>query len=180
MRSTTRILSGVLLLSLLAATGCTSRVIKEGFGAVRGAKGVHVALQPLPGSLAEYGSFELGEFRDDFGGKMPPQLLAMLPVKFNEQLQKADLPLRAGGPTAIVRGTILHYEAAGLVGNVFGPLEEVVARVELVDAASGRVLGTANAIGRSTESINLGVDAKATGLAKAIVEWIAENYPKAP
>jgi prophage DNA circulation protein len=64
------------------------------------------------------------------------------------------------------------------VDQVFGPFEEVVARVELVDKASGTVLGVANCIGRSNTSVNKGVNKKAEGLSKAIAIWIGRSYPK--
>ncbi len=73
---------------------------------------------------------------------------------------------------------MLHYEDSSVVGKALGPLEFVVARVQFVDKDSGKVLATVNCVGRTTTRVNLGVARKAEGLAKAIVRWIDERYPK--
>jgi len=176
---------GWLLVALVlasASAGCVSRGIKEAVGVARGAKGIYAPIQPVAQSkearpLGDYTRFELGKFTDDMDGKSPASLLGDLRVAFDQTVQGSDLPNRAGGKTLLVRGRILHYENADMVGQALGPLEEVVARVQLVDKDSGNVLGEANCIGRTTESVNTGVEKKAQGLAKAIVDWIVSRYP---
>jgi hypothetical protein len=174
----------LLLVVALAVPGC-SRAIKEGVGLARGARGVYVPLEPLSADpnarpLGEYEYFELGSFTDGFGGKTPPELFAMLPEKFREEIVSKKLPDNPAGPTLVMRGEILHYESENLVGVVIGPLEEVIARVELVDKASGRVLATGNCVGRTKEAVNQGVEKKAEGLAKALASWIEQRYPEPP
>jgi hypothetical protein len=169
---------------LVAAGGC-SRAIKEGVGVARGAKGLYAPIDPVAPTdtarpLGEYQRFELGDFRDDFAGKTPTELFRLLPSEFEKQVAEKELPNVPGGRTLVARGRVLHYEDASLLGNAISPLEEVVARVELVDADSGRVLGVANCIGRTKETVNSGVQKKAEGLAKAIASWIADRYPKPP
>ena len=168
-------------LGLGVLPGCLGRAISEGVGTVSGAKGGYSQVVPLAyssggGALSAYSRFELGAIRDDFGGKVPPELLTMLPGKFQEELARLRLPDEPGGKVLLIRGAILHYEESGLFGNVFGPLEEVIARIELVDKASGKVLGAANCIGRTRETVNLGVERKAEGLALAIAKYIADHY----
>ena len=176
-----------LLATALAAAsvlnGCISRGIKEGVGAVRGGKGVYAPVPRPPGGetgtlLAGYTRFELGQITDSFGGQVPAELLRLLPGEFDKALAAKKITNAPGGKTAVIRGQILHYEAEGLMGLAFGDFEEVISRLELVDKASGKVLARANCIGRSTESVNRGVKTKAEGLARAIAEWIAKNYPK--
>ena len=78
----------------------------------------------------------------------------------------------------LVRGTIIYYESAhGLAEQLFGPLEEAVADVELVDKASGNVIAKAACVGRSTASVSQGVETKAEGLAKGITKWIDRFRP---
>lgn len=175
------ILVGSLAGLILLAGGC-SRVFKEGLGAATGAKGVAIPLKPVAGSpsdrpLGAYERFELGSITDGINGQTPPGLLTQLPAEFEKQLAAKKLPNPASGKTLVIRGEIRHYEASGLFGQAFGPLEEVIARIELVDKDSGNVLGVANCVGRTKESINMGVRAKAEGLAKAIVGWIDKLYP---
>ena len=87
------------------------------------------------------------------------------------------LPNDPSGKTLVIRGRILHYEDSGILGHIT-PLEQVIARIELVDKATGQVIGVANCIGRSTTSLNAGVAKKGEGLAKAIVSWLDKRYPE--
>lgn len=175
----------ILCLSLVGAiitlsSGC-GRAIKEGVGVARGAKGLYApietsGLQTSAYPLAQYQCFELGEITDDFGGKVPRALWTYLSDEFQHQLSEKELPNNPAGRTLLVRGRILHYEDASTLGHALGPLEQVVARIELVDKSTGQVLGTANCVGRTKESVNVGVAKKAQGLAKAIVAWLANRY----
>jgi hypothetical protein len=166
---------------VISVTGC-GRVAQEAVGTVRGAKGTYVQIKPErsrdPNLLSQYTRFELGRIDDAFGGKVPGEILSRLPIEFDKQLEAAKLLGMSGGKTLLVRGNIYHYEDEGMVGTVLGPLEEVVARIELVDKDTGRVIAVANCIGRTEQAINKGPAKKAEGLAKAIVGWIKHNYPK--
>lgn len=166
-----------IVLAAALTPGCISRAIKESASVATGAKGVLAEVQ-RPGSLAAYTSFELGKFTDGMGGQIPRDLWTYLPGKFVQQLAAEDLTGLSGGKTLVLRGTIFHYEGEGLTGLLWGDFEEVLARVEMVDKASGTVLGTANCIGRTTTTARKGVENKADGLAKALVDWIDNHYPQ--
>lgn len=165
----------------VTGTGCTT-AIKEGVGIARGAKGLYVPVQPVSPdpsarALAGYGRFDMGPVIDDMGGRAPRRLIDDLPGEIARRLAEAQLPDEPGGKTLVIRGRILHYEDASTLAMVLGPVEEVVARMELVDRDTGAVLGVANCIGRTTERVNRGLDKKTEGLAKAIVAWIVARYP---
>ena len=179
-----RLIASLLLLVIAtgAVTGCTT-VAKEAVGIARGARGVYAPIRPLAASkeirpLGTYRRFELGQFTDDFGGKVPPDLMTHFRSAFRKELADKKLPDDPRGKTLLIRGTFLHYEDAGTLGIAIGPLEQVVARVELVDKDSGKVLGVANCIGRTTNRVNLGVAKKGEGLAKAVVSWLKSRYPE--
>lgn len=162
-------------------SGCMTAV-KEGLGVVRGGQGTYVEIRPVAASktarpLGVYTRFELGEITDGTGGTVPAALKRYLPKEFAEALAEKKLPNRPGGKTLLIRGQYIHYEDENLVGFVLGPLEEVLARLELVDKDSGTVLGLATCIGRTTERVNKGVGKKSEGLARAIVGWIDQRYP---
>jgi hypothetical protein len=163
-------------LGLGVLPGCLGRAISETAGKIEGPKGNYSTVARLNTSLAGYTRFEVGTVRDDTGGHMPAELPGMLPEKVQAELARRGLPDDPGGRTAVIRCSILHYEDSTLFANVFGPLEEVIARVELVDKPSGRVLGSANCVGRTRETVNLGVEKKAEGLAVGIAKYIADNY----
>lgn len=170
------------VVSLLAAgllcVGCTT-AIKESVGVIKGGKGTFQTIQPVsPRNLGGYTRFVLEPFRDDFAGKVPAQLKSGLNAQFRKALAAEKIPNRPGGKTLLIRGTYLHYEAEGFVGTLLGPLEEVIARVQLVDQKTKRVLGVANCVGRSDDRLTKGVRTKTEGLAKAIVSWIDKRYPK--
>jgi len=172
----------IVLSSLLMLNGCLGRAISESVGAFRGASGTYVPIRPLSADkdarpLGEYTKFELGEFTNTIGANAPAELWSYLPSFFEQQILEHKLPNRPG-KTLILRGTILHYESAGMVGQVTGPIEEVVARVDMVDKDSGSVLAEATVVGRTTQTVNQGVEKKAAGLAKGLVSWIDKRYPK--
>ena len=181
MRSTL-IRSALLFAALLPAVGCTGTIIREASGAVLGASGTFMPLQPLAPdketkTLGAYTRFELGPINDDIGDKMPANLVTYLQEAFPEEVKDARLPDNGTGKTLIVRGTIIYYESSSTVGYALGPLEEAICRTELVDKDTGRVLGVANCVGRTKAVNNSGVKSKASGLAKAFVKWIESRFP---
>jgi hypothetical protein len=166
-----------------AAPGCMSTMIREGSGAVLGAKGTFMPIVPLAEGAADrplsgYTQFDLGDFTDEIGGKAPSDFVAYLKDSFPLQARKAGLPDSPSGTALLLRGRIVHYESSSTVGFVLGPLEEVVARCEMVDKATGKVLGAANCIGRTEAAVNSGTKHKAEGLAKALVKWIESGFPE--
>jgi len=176
------LLGTVMLLTAASMLGC-STAAKETVGLFTGAKGLYAPIKPVAADqtarpLGQYRHFELGAITDDFGGNVPGGLISHLRQAFPEAIADAKLPNEPGGKTLLIRGRILHYEDAGTLGFAIGPLEEVVARLEMVDKDSGQVLGEANCIGRTTTRTTLGVANKGRGLAKAIASWIDKRYPE--
>ena len=171
----------VLVAALLFAQGCMGRAISEGAGAALGPKGKVVVLSPIVDSSAKplgvYQRFEMERFVDSMDGQAPPDLNQYLAPAFAKELLDDRIPEAAYGKTLLIRGKFIHYETGDMLDQAFGPLEEVIARVELVDKDSGKVIGVANCIGRTKETVRMGVKNKADGLAKAIAGWIGKNYP---
>ncbi|MDM8009285.1 MAG: hypothetical protein QUV05_24350 [Phycisphaerae bacterium] len=163
--------------------GCVERLAGEGMEAAMGPKAAYFEEKPLAAekdhkALEAYKRFELGEVKNMTGKFMPPAFMTYLPAQFNAQLAKSDLPKEASGKTLAFRLSVIHYEAASTMDSAFGPFEEVVARVELVDKDTGQVIGQGVAISRSEKSVNLGPEKKAQGLAKALIKWASDYYPK--
>jgi len=154
-------------------TGCLSRAIKEGVGAARGAKAAYsqtVAVRP--GSLATYTNYTVGPVTDGFGGKAPWEVLRGLPRELRMKMADKGVPYGRGTSGVRITTNIIYAENASLVGQAFGPFEEVLADVTLSDMQSGKQLGRAICIGRSGETVNDGWPKKTDALARAIVEWI--------
>ena len=172
-------LTGLMLLS----QGCVGRVVGEGAEKTLGPKGAYWQEKPLAAGkdakpLGVYKRFELGTVKNDFGKNVPSDLIPKFREEFAKELKEAKLPEEAAGKTLLINVTIIHYESADTTDNVLGPLEQVVAHVEMVDKDSQQVLASGNAIGRTGKTVGMGVDWKARGLAKALVKWIGDYYPK--
>lgn len=180
---TTAIRMLALLAAALPAAGCVSTAIREASGAVLGAKGTYMQIQPLAPDketkvLGAYSRFELGDIADGIGGKTPADLVSFLQREFPDEVRDARLPDSDTGKTLTVRGTIIYYESTSTVDYALGPMEEAICRTELVDKATGQVLAVANCVGRTNAVNNSGVKSKASGLAKAFVKWIESGFPE--
>lgn len=167
------------LLSFLAfcAGGCMGRLIGEGAEAGLGPKGKYWQENSLPAKeskpLAPYTNIELGKVANAYGRNVPEEFFSQFPREFQKRFQT-----EGPGKTLVVNVAILHYEKADVTDNIFGPLEEVVAHVELVDKTTGSVLATGNAVGRTGKTVGLGVQNKAEGLAKGISSWVNSHRGK--
>jgi len=171
-------LGSLMVLGMLAAPGCLGRAVKETAGLALGAKGLYTVTQDSQ-PLTAYGTYEVGVFKDEFSAKTPPELFSLLPGEIEKRVAQSRKITGAGGAkAAVIRGEVVYYESGALLGQAFGPMEEVVARVELVDKATGQVIAKAVCVGRSEASTTAGVRTKAEGLAKGIIDWIESRYPK--
>ena len=174
--------AGIVVLAgiLLGCGGCLGRMIGEGAEGAMGPKGAYFEEKPAAPSrntkvLAGYGRFELGEVRNEVPRHVPAEFLREFPREFAEELRDSRLARAGTGKTLVFDVTIIHYEKADPEDNVFGPLEQVIARVRLLDKASGEVIAEGNAVGRTGKTVGLGPESKAEGLAKALIRW-AEDY----
>jgi hypothetical protein len=167
----------------LGSQGCLGRVIGEGAEKTLGPKGAFWEVQPVASSpdhrsLAEYKNFELGSVKNDIGKNVPSKFLQEFPVEFAKRMKKSGLPQDRSGKTLVFNVSIIHYETADAADNVLGPLEQVVARVELADKQSNQVLAQGTAIGRTGKSVGTGTEWKAWGLSRALIKWAKAYYPK--
>jgi len=167
----------------LASQGCMGRLVGEGAEKALGPKGVYWEETPLAAGkdmkvLELYRNFELGTAKNDFGRNVPPEFLGKFRAEFARQLQESKLPKEPGGKTLVFNVYVIHYETADTADNILGPLEQVVAHVELVDKDSQKTLASGNAVGRTGKSVGLGVNWKARGLAKALIRWASDYCPR--
>jgi len=167
----------VLAGTLMAAGGCVGRLVGEGAEKTLGPKGAYWEETSVGSSkaLVEYTNFELGKVANNYGRNVPREFIGLFEQEFHSALVASKLPMDPRGKTLVFNVAVIHYETADTTDNVLGPLEQVVARVELVDKSSGKVLATGNAIGRTGKSVGLGVDWKARGLAKALIKWVKNH-----
>jgi len=172
----------LLVIAAVLMPGCLGRAIGEAIEGVRGPKGVHREIRSLGPEgvrpLGKYRNIEVGPFVDDFGGQIPPALLRNIRAYIIEGLRAEGLPTGRSGKTLVIRGKVFYYEDAKVSGHLFGPFEEALATVQLVDKSDGSVVAEAVCIGRTTKSVRQGVDNKTRGMANAIAGWIDKRYPR--
>ena len=159
----------LVLVGMFVGGGCTT-AISEGVGVARGPQGHYFQIKTVP-SLIGYSNFEVGAITDNFGGA-PAELLRLLPGDIVKALQEAEIPVNASGKTAVITGKILFYEKPG----TFGKIEQAITEFSIIDKSSGRVLGEAYCVGRSTTYLaNRGIPDKAEAVANGIAKWIKDN-----
>jgi hypothetical protein len=163
-------------------SGCLGRVVGEGAEKALGPKGDYwqekrLAVSKEDKVLAPYTKFVLGKVKNEYGRNVPAEFFELFPDEFEKVLAKSKLPDNKTGKTLVINVAVIHYEIADRTDNILGPLEQVVARVELVDKDTNKVLAYGNVIGRTGKTVGLGVDWKARGLAKGIIKWISDYYP---
>mgnify|MGYP000960776214 CR=1 FL=1 len=127
--------------------------------------------------LKAYDNIEVETFSNECP-LTPESLLDQLQPRMVKELRENRQPVNSGGAkTLVVRGKIIYYESADLASQIWGPLEEVIAIVELVDKASGSIIGRSYCVGRSTATTSQSVKAKADGLSEAVAKWIDRYRP---
>ena len=174
-----KVLITLTLLGLVfSTTGCLGRIVKEDWEGVQQGKGRFDLLTPDPGSLGEYTQFEIGTFTDDTNGGAPTAFFTDLPEAFQLIATAEEIPNNPSGKKLVIDGVVIYYETAAITGQVFGPFEEVVTRVEYKDASTGTVIARGTAVGRSGATTSQGPRTKAGGLSKALVNFIKDHYPE--
>ena len=154
----------------LANIGCMSRLVREGMGTVTGASGNYVEVQKVK-DLSKYKGFKIEAITAAPGLKLPAEMTALVRQDFNEAAAKRGLK-PSGEPALKLAGEIIHYESGGLVDEAIGPLQEVIVRTKLMDAATGDVLTEANLIGRSKATTSGGAKNLAEGAGKGLKKWL--------
>lgn len=184
MKSATKLSVLLVFAGLVLTSGCVGRLIDEGIEKGLGPTAKVCSLEPrLPEKasnyLAGYKNFELAlpiksEFPDT-----PGEFMTYFPTRMQEQLASKGLPVGKSGKTLLIGVTIVGYQPVSSYNKVLGPTEEVIARVELTEKDTGKLVAKAICIGRTYQSVGLGPRWKAWGLSRAIVNnWIDNCYPK--
>lgn len=192
----------ILVMSLLvmfcAYSGGCSRGIKESYYALKGSSGKVTLLQGSEdelGKLAyEYGGVQVGPFTNDVGSVTPAEFVSNLPGAIREQLTyrprstKEKLKFKKKEETGpfftgpadkvlLIKGRIIQYESTkndkkGIVSKAVGSTDEAICRVQVIDQGSGVLLAEGNCIGRVKSSVRTGPKELATGVGKAIRDWL--------
>ena len=163
------------LLVILSGTGCVGRAIREGVYGATGAGGQARPIQLVTVNLADYDAVTVEAFSDDTQGLGNTAFLAALPEKVTEQIVSKTYMERRGSKVLRVSGRLINYDTGTTTDKIASPMEQAICRVQLIDAASGNVLGVASCDARAKSSIRKGPEELAEGMGKIIADWIIEN-----
>ncbi len=166
----TFILVSTALFLVATSSGCTSRVIKEGMGAVTGASGKIVEVR-TDRDLSKYAGLQIGAITSAAGVRSPAELAQHIRTHFAETAAKQGLK-PDGKPALKLTAEVVHYESGGLIDEAMGPFEEMIVRTKLLDAESGEVMAEANLIGRSKATMTGGAENLTKGAAKAFAKLL--------
>ena len=172
----------VVLVAVFFCCGCVSRLAKEGLYSVKGAEGKFLVIKGSKAQLAgladKYGNVKIVPFTSEVNSVCPRDFFSKLAAKLPEELKYRKEPKEDDpgvrlflGPrerTLVIRGTVIHYETASLMGVAMGPMEQAICRVSFIDETDDTVLGEVNCIGRVKSSLRKGPGELASGVAKGI------------
>lgn len=161
----------VLLLSAGLGAGCVGRAIREGHGAIAGAKTQIVEIEPLDLSQ-RIGPVSIGPIENQVGrhgGAWPTVLNNALRARV---AREGDFSL-AGRRGVNVSGVLIHLEdSVGMKDHALGPDSEVVVRMIARDASSGQTMGMANIVGRARGSLSSSQEDLSEAFAEGVVRWL--------
>ena len=175
-------LLGLIAISLASVGGCLTRAAKE---AILSPKGFSVPTELGATKQNIYSKVEIENFTNTGIITMPANMNQLLRIALAEQIAKLKPKKAILDPGAarvlLVRGQYLYYEeAGGILDQAFGPFEEIIALVELVDQPSGKVAARGYCVGRTGTTRLQGPRRKAEGLAKAIIDFIRKSCKTPP
>jgi len=169
-------------ISLTSAGGCLSRAAKEVF---LSPKGFSVPKKMAAAQRRSYSKVQFENLTNTGISIMPADMNQILRVTLAEQIAKLKPKKSILDPAAkrvlTVRGRYVYYEeAGGMLDQAFGPFEEIIALVELVDQPSGKVIASGYCVGRTNTTKLQGPKRKAEGLSKAIIDFIRKSCKMPP
>jgi hypothetical protein len=170
-------LLGLVVTLMMSVGGCLTRAAKEVF---LSPSGFSVPTAMSGSQQNSYSKVQFQNFTNTGIATMPADMNQIQKSVLNEKIAALKPKKAILDPTAkrtiLVRGQYIYYEeAGGILGQAFGPFEEIIALVELVDETSKKVIARGYCVGRTNTSKLQGPKRKAEGLAKAIIELIRKN-----
>ncbi len=171
----------VLLGALLLSTGCKSTLFKQGYYALRGAKGSFYELKDVnPAALAEYESVRVGAFTNDLGLHVPGEVVSE--VNRNVPLVLKKELFFDEGKRLRVQGRIVHFignsGSRGALKAIISGDDVCVCRVELRDDETDALIGEAMCWGEVKSAIRRGADEFGEGVGKGVARWIKDRLPR--
>ena len=177
-------LLGLIAVLLTSAGGCVGRAAKEALLSPKGFS-VPVPTKPAAAPRNSYSKVQIENFTNTGITTMPADMNQILQTTLAEKIAelKPKKAILTPSPARVllVRGQYIYYEeAGGILDQAFGPFEEIIALVELVDQASSKVVAKGYCVGRTGTTRLQGPKRKAEGLSKAIIDFIRKSCKMPP
>ncbi|MHC4610751.1 MAG: hypothetical protein ACYS7M_10445, partial [Planctomycetota bacterium] len=136
----------VLIAAAVALPGCTT-LLKQSYYTAVGAQGKFYEVEPVdPQVMQTYRAIELEPFTNDLGGRVPQEVVREINANTPKAIVEEYL-FYPDGKALRVTGTIIHYTGksgmSGAIGSVISGAQDSVCRVQLLDDASGQMVGEA-------------------------------------
>jgi hypothetical protein len=162
---------------LMSTGGCLGRAAKE---AILSPKGFAVPVAMESARQNSYSKVQFQAFSNLGITTMPADMNEILHTSLVAKVATLKPKKAILDPSAnrvlLVRGRYLYYEeAGGILDQAFGPFEEIIAMVELVDQPTGKVIAKGYCVGRTGTTRLQGARRKAEGMSKAIIELIRKS-----
>lgn len=170
-------LLSLIAVSLTTTSGCITRAAKE---AILSPSGSSVPIKMAAAEQNSYSKVQVENFTNVGITTMPANMNQLLQTTLAEKIAALKPKKAILDPSAarvlLVRGRYIYYEeAGGILDQAFGPFEEIIALVELVDQPSGKVAAKGYCVGRTGTTRLQGPKRKAEGLAKGIIDLIRKS-----
>ena len=151
--------------------GCLGRMINEGAGLVVGANANVIEIDPLDRSQ-QIGPVTVEKIENAMGTPVSGEWLFDLAGSLRAKLANDGLFLEPGRRAVRVSGVVVHLEGAKLTDEAFGPHPEVIVRTTVTDAATGRIIGIANVVGRARGDTSSSRQDLSDAFAAGVTKWL--------
>ena len=173
------------LLTLIAGIGplCgCSTILKQTYHTAVGAQGKFYELEKVdPAVLETYRAVKVEPFTNALAAHIPPEVVGTINANMPRVIAEEGL-FYPDGKLLRVTGSIIHYTGksglTGAVGSTIGGSQDSVCRVQLLDDASGKLIGEAICWGSVKSALRRGAEEQGIGVGKAVAKWVSRRLPE--
>lgn len=139
---------------LINLLGCSS-LIKRGIKEIKGADAFTTEIRPPDADKLRQYKYLLIDYKSIVGDRLPPDTIDLLYKYTKEKLLESPLlyelidkddlnKIKDRSTILIMRGIVIHYVSSDSLSKLLGKADHMIVRIELEDAATGKVIGISN------------------------------------
>jgi len=171
-----------------AASGCLSTAAKQAYYGATGASARYFEIKSLGGStsldrfeMVTVEPFNAAPMLGIISPEFPPEVRAAIIRRLTEMKVFKRVGTRPAGAAALlIRGKFMDFDTGGsaLRAVGFGVDPFLTAQIEIVEAATGRVLGIAMVTGTVKSAVRTGPQEVSDGIGKAVKGLFERHHTK--